>query len=79
MRERDLFGRLARGLLPEEASLVIVDDLTPEREEQLTADLLRERVGIDPDMVGPLVAAGQQPRHLARSPAHAAVGAGVRP
>jgi hypothetical protein len=55
VRERDLFGRLAQGLLPEEASLVAVDDLTPEREEQLTADLLRERVGIDPDMVGPLV------------------------
>ena len=30
-------------------------DLTPEREEQLTADLLRERVGIDPDKVGPVV------------------------
>jgi hypothetical protein len=31
-----------------------VGDLTPEREEQLTADLLRERVGIDPGKVGPV-------------------------
>jgi len=30
-------------------------DLTPEREEQLMADLLRERVGIDPGKVGPVV------------------------
>jgi hypothetical protein len=29
--------------------------LTPEREEQLTADLLRERVGIDPDKAGPVL------------------------
>ncbi len=32
-----------------------VDDLTPEREEQITADLLRERAGIDPGKVGPVV------------------------
>jgi hypothetical protein len=30
-------------------------DLTPEREEQLTVDLLRERAGIDPGKVGPVV------------------------
>ena len=29
-------------------------DMTPEREEQLTADLLRERADIDPDNAGPL-------------------------
>jgi hypothetical protein len=28
--------------------------MTPEREEQLTADLLRERVGIDPGNAGQL-------------------------
>lgn len=30
-------------------------DLTPESEERITIDLLRERVGIDPDKVGPVV------------------------
>jgi hypothetical protein len=30
-------------------------DLTPERQEQLTADLLREQVGIDPGKAGPVV------------------------
>jgi hypothetical protein len=30
-------------------------DMTPEREEQVMADLLREQVGIDPGKVGPLV------------------------
>lgn len=30
-------------------------DITPEREEQLLADLLRERAGIDPGTVGPLI------------------------
>ena len=29
-------------------------DMTPEREEQLTADLLRERAGIDPGNAGQL-------------------------
>jgi hypothetical protein len=29
-------------------------DMTPEREEQLTADLLRERVGVDPGNAGQL-------------------------
>jgi hypothetical protein len=29
--------------------------LTPEREEQLTVDLLRDRVGIDPGKVGPVI------------------------
>lgn len=31
------------------------DDLTPEEEEQLTDELLRDRAGIDPGKVGPLV------------------------
>lgn len=35
--------------------MMVTADMTPEREEQLTADLLRERVGIDPGKVGPLV------------------------
>jgi hypothetical protein len=33
---------------------MLAADMTPEREEQLTADLLRERADIDPDNAGPL-------------------------
>jgi hypothetical protein len=29
-------------------------DMTPEREEQLTADLIRDRAGVDPGNAGPL-------------------------
>jgi len=29
--------------------------ITPEREEQLTVDLLRGRIGIDPGRIGPVV------------------------
>jgi hypothetical protein len=34
--------------------LTAAGGLTPEREEQLTADALRERVGIDPEKAGPV-------------------------
>lgn len=41
--------------LPGEASLMTSRDLPPEREEQLIAELLRDRGGIDPGMLGPVL------------------------
>lgn len=50
---RPVTGRM--GWQQEVSSLMAAGDMTQEREEHVIADLLRERVGIDPGMLGSLV------------------------